>query len=370
MSIIVLHEINVAQADTTQIQRNMPIPDPEPFRLLKQYPLLCGLFTFALKMRAQEIGLTFANAWGSILYSSHLYNAVRQEKLLLKPWRDIELLIALHSPERLFAGDRPKGLEEYLKGFMLSMGYSAANFASNRRRNEAPTASARGPRSLKQLCEAGELFAGRYCNNDRTVAWTRESIQKIFDSKMDNDSDDGESDASHPEATAAEKKARKVKTSATGSLIRKPKGDNQAKKSTLDFLNDLANVLHAESIELSIDYLRMHRSCWTLLRIVNQGCRPKLLETYGGGYLEKESQLPFVVGYIFMTATNTSRLANLLIPRRENVEISSRLLATAAGLIEVMIDTGAGGAEIEMLEKCCGYRFDTSAMDDIPESDS
>lgn len=346
----------------------MSVPDPEPFRLLKQYPLLCGLFTFALKMRAQEIGLTFANAWGSILYSSHLYNAARQEKLLLKPWKDIEMLIALHSPERFFAGDSPKGLEEYLKGFMLSMGYSAANFASNRRRSGAPTASARGPRSLKQLCEAGELFSGRYCNNDRTVAWTRESIQQIIDSKMDNDSDDDESDASHPKATAAEKKARKVKTSATGSLVRMPKGDKQAKKSTLEFLNDLANVLHAESLELSIDYLHMHRSCWTLLRSVNEGCRPKLLEIYGGGYLEKENQLPFVVGYIFMTATNTSRLANLLLPRRGDAEISSRLLATAAGLIEAMIDTGAGEAEIDMLEKYCGFQLDTSAMDDTAES--
>ena len=101
---------------------------------------------------------------------------------------------------------------------------------------------------------------------------------------------------------------------------------------------------------------------------MNQGCRPKLLEIYGGGYLEKENQLPFVVGYIFMTATNTSRLANLLLPRRGDVEVSSRLLATAAGLIEAMIDTGAGAAEIERLEKYCGYQFDTSAMD-TAESD-
>jgi len=111
----------------------MPVPDPEPFRLLKQYPLLCGLFTFVLKTRAQEIGLAFANAWGSILYASHLYNAARQEKLLLKSWTDLELLIALHSPERFFVGDCPKSLEEYLERFLLSMGYSATAFASNRR---------------------------------------------------------------------------------------------------------------------------------------------------------------------------------------------------------------------------------------------
>ena len=147
----------------------MPVPDPEPFRLLKQYPLLCGLFTFVLKTRAQEIGLAFANAWGSILYASHLYNAARQEKLLLKSWTDLELLIALHSPERFFVGDCPKSLEEYLKRFLLSMGYSATAFASNRR-SSALAASARGPRRLTKLCKAGALFAGRYCNNDRNVS--------------------------------------------------------------------------------------------------------------------------------------------------------------------------------------------------------
>lgn len=344
----------------------MPVPDAEPFRLLRQYPLLCGLFTFALKMRAQEIGLAFANAWGSILYTSQLYNAARQEKLLLKTWKDMELLIVLHSPEKFFAGDRPKGLEEYLKRFMLSMGYSAAHFASNRRR-DIPVASARGPRSLTQLCEVGELFAGRYCRNDQNVAWTRESIQRIIDAKMDDDSDDSESDSSHPNVNAADKKAKKVKTSATGSLIRKPKAD-QHSTTTMDFLNDLVNALHAESLELSVDYLRIHRFCWMLLRSVNDACRPKLLEFYGGGYLEKENQLPFVVGYIFMTATQTSRVANLLLPRRGGFEVSSRLLATAAKMIEDMIDTGAGGIEIDILEKFGGYRLDFGELDDLAES--
>lgn len=147
----------------------MPVADPEPFRLLKQYPLLCGLFTFVLKARAQKIGLAFANAWGSILYAGHLYNAARQEKLLPKTWTDLELLITLHSPEMFFVGDCPKNLEEYLKRFLLSMGYSATAFASNRRKR-ALAPSARGPRRLTELCKVGALFAGRYCNNDRNVS--------------------------------------------------------------------------------------------------------------------------------------------------------------------------------------------------------
>lgn len=317
-------------------------------------------------MRAQHISLDFANAWGSIMYTTQLYNATRQEKLLSKPWKDIEMLLALHSSESFFVGDPPKGLEEYLKRFMLSTGYSAANFASNRRRN-GHTVSSRGPRSLTQLCKAGKLFVGRYCENDRAVAWTRESIPQIIDAKMDDDSDDSESDSSHSQTTATDKRRRKVKTSTTGSLVRKPKGYKPGIK-TLDFLNDLVNGLHAECLELSVDYLLLHRFCWKLLRQVNEACRPKLLQTYGGGYLEQENQLPFVVGYIFMTTTLSSRAANILLPRRGDVEISSRLLATAAGVIEQMIDSGAGEIEITMLEILSGFKLDFGALDDTAAS--
>lgn len=85
---------------------------------------------------------------------------------------------------------------------------------------------------------------------------------------------------------------------------------------------------------------------------------------YGGGYLEKENQLPFVVGYIFMTATQTSRVANMLLPRRDGGEVSSRLLATAAESIKGMIDSGAGAMEIKKLEEIFGYEIDLSALDD------
>lgn len=344
----------------------MPVPDPEPFRLLKQYPLLCGLFIFVLEARFQEIGLAFANAWGSLLYAGQLYNAARQEKLLLRPWEDMELLIMLQSEGPFIVGNRPKGLEEYLKRFLLSMGYSATAFASNRRRGAA-IASSRGPRALTALCKVGSLFTGRYCNNDRAVSWTSESLTPIIESMMDDDSDDDDDDPSHSKAKPTEKKPKKkIKMSATGSLLKKPRGHRSSEVPTLDFLELLANALQAESLEFTFDYLNLHRICWDLLRRVNEACRPKLLQMYGGGYLEKENQLPFIVGYIFMTATTTSRVANLLLPRRGDTEVSSRLLAMAADCIGGMIESGAGRTEVNMLEARLGYELDLSALDEVP----
>lgn len=102
-----------------------------------------------------------------------------------------------------------------------------------------------------------------------------------------------------------------------------------------------------------------------LLRNVNEVCKPALLETYGAGYLEKESQLPFVVGYIFMAATQTSRVANLLLPRRAGVQVSSRLLAMAASALGGMIESGAGEIESKLVARRLGVtEIDFGELDD------
>jgi len=320
---------------------------------------MCGLFAFALKMRVQEIEIVFINAWGSIMYAGQLYNAVLKEKLLSKIWKDMELVISLQGHDKFFVGDAPTGLEEYLKRFLLSMGYSAAIFAANRRPN-ANVVSSKGPRCLTELCAVGKLFAGRYCNNDRGVSWTKETMRPIIEAKLDDDSDEDESEATVPDTSGT--KSRKTKQSSSGSLLRKPKRNGTSIETT-DFLLDIANALHAETVELNLDYLRVHRFCWKLLRAVNDTCKPRLLRTYGAVYLEREDQLPFVVGYIFMAATITSQIAGVLIPRRAEVEVSSQLLMTAAETLAVMIESGAGAIETKMLEQQIGAELDFGALE-------
>lgn len=320
---------------------------------------MCSLFAFALKMRAQEMQIVFINAWGSLMYAGQLYNAVLKEKLLFKIWKDMELVISLHGHDKFFVGQAPKGLEEYLKRFLLSVGYSAAMFAANRRPN-ANVVSSKGPRCLTKLCAVGKLFAGRYCNNDAGVSWTKETMRPIIEAKFDNDSDEDESEGTVPATNRA--KSRKTKQSSSGSLLRKPKRNGTSMETT-DFLLHIANALHAETVELNLDYLRIHRSCWRLLRAVNDTCKPRLLRTYGAGYLEREDQLPFVVGYIFMAATTTSQIAGLLIPRRAGVEVSSQLLMTAAEAVADMIETGAGAVETKMLEQQMGAELDFGALE-------
>ena len=127
-------------------------------------------------------------------------------------------------------------------------------------------------------------------------------MKPLIEAKLDSDDEETgqEGDQSHRQIQSG-----KVKTTASGALLRKPKSNGKLIPA-VEFLSDIANALHAEVMELSIDYLLPHRFCWELLRKINNACRPYLLEMYGGDYLEKENQLPFVAEYIFMAATTTS----------------------------------------------------------------
>lgn len=56
----------------------------------------------------QDAGITFCNAWGSVIYTAHLYNSAWQEKLVNGIWRDMELALLLQGNDKIFIGGRPK----------------------------------------------------------------------------------------------------------------------------------------------------------------------------------------------------------------------------------------------------------------------
>ena len=349
----------VPQLIVNQMPQARMIPAPEPHGMLRSNPLLCGLIMFNFKMRAQDLGVSLANAWSSILTTAQIYNAVRQEKLLSLPWKDMEMLISLQSEETFFVGEHPKSPEEYVKRFALNMGYSATNFAKDHREN-APIASKKGPRGLSELCPTAKLCVGRYCENNATVAWTREAVELIFKSKLEDDGNATEKATDDKAPTGAKDKS-KEKQSASGGLIRMPK-KLFTSRPAVEFLEVLANALQAEELEMSFDYLLMHRFCWMLLRTIHEACRPQLLMTFGSGYIEQENQLPFVVGYIFMTCSQISRLANLIKKKPEGTAITSQVLVTAATAVRQMIEGGAGDFVMRMLEKQLDIELDSSEI--------
>jgi hypothetical protein len=314
---------------------------------MKQHPLFCGLFSYSMKILTQDAGITFANAWGAVLHTAHLYNAVRQEGFMSESWKDMDLNICMHDFKHMFIGGFPDTPEDYFKRFCLAMGYSATNFATNRRQN-VPAASREGPRSLDSLSPVSGMFRRRFVEGDR-VDLSPQDIETILDKYPGDDEEDDEEGQPREGKHLLAIKVTELKKSSNGSRTR---------LHPIQILSALLNTLQTETIELTFDHFSLHRACWRLLRMVKENLDSDLRNMYGPGYLEVEYQLPFVVGYIFMAATKSNRLGNLLKPKKEDV-VTSRMLMKAGETLKGMIQSGYGGLQIHLLEELFGFEIET-----------
>lgn len=293
---------------------------------------------FGMKLDMQEMGLAFLNAWGSAKFTAQIYNAVRQEKFLTRSWQDMDLAVMIHGDPAMFVGDRPNNTDDYFQRFALSMGYSTQNFAQGgKRKHSRPIASNKGPRGLLTSKDATpiayELRFG-YSNFESKTVW---DLEKVLARVLEIDYE------LHLEVVAGHKRHGKRHT-------------------TTEALTMICQSLTSEDLALTFDHFRLHRQAWRLLRAIKDNVADDLRRIYGPGYLETENQLLFVVGYIFMTAIQTKKLGALLLPKKEEI-VSSKLLMKPADALEGMIDSGAGGMEINILREKYGMEIEIEVED-------
>ena len=325
----------VTEVDTLQdAKRRAHRPVGQPFDWLKQHPIYAGLYLYYLKSLFQEVGITFVGAWGSVMYAGHLYNAVRQEKLLNTQWDDMELLFMLH--ENFFVGDRPQTPEAYLKRFVLSLGAAASTFARKKRSAQIEE-SKRGPVGLKNLAPVARMFHQRYCETGARTDLAPEDLETILSTGV---WEENEEESAEMSAAADGQDLCPFARSEKPSMEQRHR---RRRFTTPQLLQALRNSLGAEALEFSFDYLKMHKICWTLLRAVEKQCRPRLTNMFGLMYIEQEYQLPYVVSYVFMAATDTDRV-NMAIAKKKEKVVTSSLLVEAAGALDEHIRDGVGAA--------------------------
>ena len=66
----------------------------------------------------------------------------------------------------------------------------------------------------------------------------------------------------------------------------------------LQLLDTLRHAIAAEEHMLRFDYFSLHLRCLCLLRTLRTSLDDKLRQYFGSAYIENETQLPFVVGYV------------------------------------------------------------------------
>lgn len=307
--------------------REQGLPSEPAFYLYRENPLWCGILLFTLHLRAQELGITFANAWGSVLYTAHLYNAVRKEQACAKQWPEMEALIDIHSAERMFVGGLPDNPDQYLKRFLICMGYSTTSFHQGER-NRGLAASKRGPRGLLEVSPLSQLFKRRFCEKRGELNFDLEQVEQFLNNIFESATDwDKIVDFEGNEVIDIEIRQRARK--AISSRVKR-----EHKLAPLELLLALHGSLERESSELSFDYLGFHQKCWSLLRELQITLHTQLLNYLDPGYLDQENQLPFVVGYIFATAAQSDKAARAILKMKQGKTTSKLLHAAGQGVME------------------------------------
>lgn len=331
----------------------------EQYRLLKYSPILSGLCLYHFRAEVYGMGIAIANAWGSIAYSAHLYNALQRENLIEKQWKDMDVTQHLLGDTNFFVGNRPQNPAEYLKRFCLQMGVSASvltprneHFKRSRNTSRQALESRAGPRGIKEGVPVSRMFMDRYVNGTGQVKWTPENIDEIIKRSRYGEDESGEkppfmmSELDHPRGkNKKNKKPAQIRPMAEGGQLTPER-----------LVKLLTMAMMTETLAFAFPYILMHRWAWKLLRTVKTHCDPLLREIHGPTYMEQESELPYVVGYIFLALNggNDGQRDDRLL--RQAAVAMSEMTASAAGTLvlgvahkfyglEVMFDDDGAKAE-------------------------
>jgi hypothetical protein len=133
-----------------------------------------------------------------------------------------------------------------------------------------------------------------------------------------------------------EKRRDREKNAKAVTADKKPVGA-RGRLAPQELVETLVLALNAESLEMMFLYLIVHRMAWMALRAIKHSCDSILRQLYTPQYIERESELPFVIGYIFMAASGAQKGV-----------IDSRPMELAVVAFESMINSGAGQIAIDL----------------------
>lgn len=290
----------VYQARIKVLQRaGRPISScAKPHHILRRSPVLSGLMLYHFQVQFRSAGISVTNAWGSTIYVAHLYNALHNEKLLKRQWHGMDVAQTLLREESFYIGGRPRDKEGYLQEFCLRLGMDKALFKKPIQDQRRPISLGSGAetRMIKDGIPVSSEFRSRYLGNAERVDWTPELIDGIISlgefEQVGSEEEGTLQFISIPDAEELKRKRKQHHKKPTSAGSMQPE----------NLVRDLMLNMQNESLELQFPYLLLHRICWQLLQQVREHCDALLSKRYGSKYLERENQLPLLVGYILGAA--------------------------------------------------------------------
>ncbi|KAI8904491.1 hypothetical protein DFJ77DRAFT_480405 [Powellomyces hirtus] len=297
-----------------------------PFALMRRHPWLCGMMQFKLQLYGQEIGMAMADAWGTITYTGHLYEACNYSNVLQgKLWGDMEYVMQIHGKERMFKGRVPTTPLESLKSISYMMGTSPQQFAMTERavkkrqnRNRLQGTS-QGPSGLSASSPVSLIFRKRVCDGEDTP-FTIEAVDHLLQKSIKTDF------------------PAKLRRNWTSTHVMTP----------LQLLATLRAGLYAERDMIRFDYIRMHTRCLSILRDLHKAVDPIFTKCFGSEYFENEAQLAWLPNWVFLLASESDLLRQRM--KIRNDAYSSRIMAVSGDVLAPWLDR-EGDFECRSLRK-------------------
>jgi hypothetical protein len=252
-------------------------------------------------MSAHEGAIINANSWKSIMAASHLYNSLRQGKVLRNTWDDMESIISMHGVENLFIGSLPTTFIDCFKRCVIACGLSASVFARNPRSRDSRITTGK-QRKLDTLAPVSWTFKKRFCDFD------------------------GRTDLSPVN----------VLTSLHKSLLMDGvKFERSLSKASVDtILRLLCFQIHVETFEVTFNHFEMHITCWKLLQQLYHSLRSSPSE-WPGELHQDDRQLPAVVPWLLSEAAEHEKMAAAL-----GTGVCSEVLPNLATAAKIFEDIG------------------------------
>lgn len=282
----------------------------EKHLLLKHSPILAGLALYNFRAGMYDSGIAITNAWGSTASLAHLYNAVKQEGLIKIPWSTMERFIAAVGDSNLFAIQRPRHTTDYLKQFLSQMGVDTSfpafryDWISGRDRRMQDFLSSNGPRRIKDGVPVSCMFMERNRRKTGQVDWTPQKVYDIVSRSeceiWGREQNDTLIQGQNYGPEWPIRKTNQVPWEQSKEGGRKISHSGWVSPEQL--VTSLALALQSETLEFTFPYIAMHRLSWLSLQGMRDLCHHRLSQVFAPDYVTHMSELPFVVGYIFMLA--------------------------------------------------------------------
>jgi hypothetical protein len=270
-------------------------------------PVMSGMELYYVREIYHNTGLVVDQAWGSIKCSQHLYNALRQQKLLNRAWPDMDFLYMKLGPSSFFVGsEEPKTADECFRSFSIQAGMSAAAFAPHRK--NASMVSKAGARGLKDCSPGLEMFKELYMNNMGRFELTAEHVSRIVELSLSGEKRSrincnlAQRRAENADKFREKKRQRQKQREVQDAHVQETEGGCMAMG---ELIKSLCLALQAEMPEFAFPYLRMHRVCFELLRDVTVSCKDVLQEVYPAKPFNDKVMPPTAVGWLLMAASTS-----------------------------------------------------------------